>query len=264
MRGSVPMSSPQTPGSPSSGENAAMVVSTPNDAGKRTCRTPRIAASAAPVRPVAMCRCTFSPTTMASSTTMPRVTMKPNMLIMFKVTPSPGISRKAPKNATGSPAAVQTATRVESVKKRTRKMSARPCRPFRTSTSMRLSKSRQASDQGVTVSPGGSRREVSPTCAWTAVTVASSRASGASITSRNTAGSPFIRAARWTSVKPSVTVAMSPRVTVAPSRALMSGIRANASAVPASASVRRRTSLTPVRTEPAGMSAEARRIAAAT
>ena len=106
--------------------------------------------------------------------------------------------------------------------------------------------------------------EVARTCAWTAVTVSSSPASGASITSRNTAGSPFIRAARWTSAKPSVTVAMSPRATAPPSGALMSGIRANAAAVPASASVLRRTSLTPVRIEPAGTSVEARRIAAAT
>ena len=241
-----------------------MVVRTPKEAGNSTCRTPRTAASPAPPGCPAMCRWTFSPTTMASSTTIPRVTMNPNMLSMFTVTPSPGIMRKAPKNATGSPAAVHTATRVDRVKKSTRKISASPCSPLRTRTSMRLSKRRQASAQEVSESPGGRAAASSPTSVCTAVTVSSSRAPGASITSRKTAGSPFIRATRWTSAKPSVTVATSPTVTTPPSSAATRGIRAKAAASAARASVRSRTSRSGVRTEPAAMSAEPLRIAAAT
>ena len=63
--------------------------------------------------------------------------MNANMLSRLTVIPSPGISKKAPKNVNGSPAAVQTARRVESVKKRTRKMSPRPDSPFRTMRSRR-------------------------------------------------------------------------------------------------------------------------------
>ena len=40
------MSSPQTPGRPNSGVNAAMVVKTPKTTGTSTCRTPRTAAAA--------------------------------------------------------------------------------------------------------------------------------------------------------------------------------------------------------------------------
>ena len=242
MRGRVPMRSPQMPGRPSSGPNAAMVVRTPNEAGNRTCRTPFTAAASTPVFARETWRCTFSPTTMASSTTIPRVRMNPNRVNMFTVTPSPGIIRKAPKKATGSPAAVQTASRLDRVKKRTRKMRARPCSPFRTRTSMRLSKSCQASNQGVTETPSGMVRSISRTSACTACAVSRRRAPLASITSRSAAGSPFMRADRCTSAKPSVTTATSPTVTTPPPGAAMRGIRAKSSPVTASASVLTRSS----------------------
>ena len=266
------MRSPMTPGSPSSGANAAIVVSTPQAAGRSTSRTPRAAASPMPpdippdIPPdwAAMCRCTFSPTTIASSTTIPSVMMNANSVIMFTVAPSPGISRKAPKNATGSPAAVQTASRLDRVKKSTRKISASPCRPLRTSNSTRLSNTSELSYQVVNESPAGRTEARRRTSARTARAVSPTRPPAASPTWRNAAGSPFMRAVRATSAKPSRTAAMSPTRTTPPPGRAITGMRANSAAPAASASVPTRSSPAAVRMTPPGMSVEPRRIASAT
>ena len=188
--------------------------------------------------------------------------MNPNMLSRLTVIPSPGINKKAPKNVNGSPAAVQTARRVESVKKSTRKMSPRPDSPFRTMRSRRPWKSSDAKYQGVTRIPSGSR--IARMTSRAPAVVSASRPPSCSSTLRNTAGSPFIEASRSDAAKPSVTAAMSARRTTPPSAAVMTGIRPKSSAVAAAPSVRRVSSWAPLRAVPAGMSAEPSRTAAAT
>ena len=240
VRGTSPMSSPYTPGIPRSGAKAAIVVRTPKAAGKSTLRVPRIADSSRLSPPSSIRRWTFSPTTIASSTTMPRATMNANMLSRLTVIPRPGINRNAPKNVNGSPAAVQTARRVESVKNSTRKMSPRPDSPFRTMRSRRPWKSSDAKYQGVTRIPSGTRTAAMTSRALTVVSA--SRPPSRSRTLRNTAGSPFIEASRSDAAKPSATVAMSARRTTPPSGAVMTGIRRNSPAVVAAPSVRRLSS----------------------
>ncbi len=52
--------------------------------------------------PSSMLRCTASTTTMASSTTMPMESTRPNMLVMLMEKPSNGNSAMAPMTATGT------------------------------------------------------------------------------------------------------------------------------------------------------------------
>ena len=188
--------------------------------------------------------------------------MNPNMLIRFTVTPSPGISRKAPKKVNGSPAAVHTASRVDSVKNSTRKMSPRPNRPLRTIICRRSENESDAKYQGVAVNPSGSG--AAATASTTASVVSRRRAPSARPTVKKTAGSPFRKASRRVSSKPSVTDATSPRRTRPPSGAPMSGMRAKSAAKNAAPSLRTAMSRDPVGIAPAGISAVARRTAATT
>ena len=52
--------------------------------------------------PLSMFRCTASTTTMASSTTMPMASTRPNMLVMLMEKPSSGNSAKVPTMETGT------------------------------------------------------------------------------------------------------------------------------------------------------------------
>ena len=79
----------------------------------------------------------FSPTTIASSTTIPSTTMKAKSEIMFTDAPKKGIRKSAPRNEVGIPQATQNATRTS--RKRLRQSTTRisPICALRHSRSMR-------------------------------------------------------------------------------------------------------------------------------
>ena len=68
----------------------------------------------------------FSPTTIASSTTMPSTMINANSVIMLTDTPSVGISISAPMNEIGMPIVTQKATRSSRNRPRQIMTSARP------------------------------------------------------------------------------------------------------------------------------------------
>ena len=71
-----------------------------------------------------------SPTTIASSTTMPKVIINANKEIMLKVKPAAYISATAPAIATGTPAATQIAVLAFRNKNSKRTTKPKPKRPF--------------------------------------------------------------------------------------------------------------------------------------
>ena len=135
--GIIRNSFPCSPGMSSSGVKAATLVSTLNTTGVATSRAPSTAARAYGL-PSSRWAKTFSPTTMASSTTMPRARMKAKRVIMLMVTPSDGTTSMAPRNEIGMPIMTQKASRALSRVPRTRSTSTRPTAPS-------LSSSRSAS-----------------------------------------------------------------------------------------------------------------------
>ncbi len=80
----------------------------------------------------------FSPTTMASSTTMPSDTMNANSEIMFSDTPNWGRAQNAPRKLMAMPRLTHSASRNCSVSARHRNTRIRPATPFFSSRSMRL------------------------------------------------------------------------------------------------------------------------------
>ena len=131
------MNCPVTPLIIRIGPKAATLVRIVARTGLPTWRTPSIAASRGE-QPSSIRRKTFSPTTMASSTTMPSTTMKANIVIMFMVTPAELAISRPPRKATGMPSAVTSATR--RLRKSTREISTRrpPTRPESRMTSRRF------------------------------------------------------------------------------------------------------------------------------
>ena len=98
------------PGSASSGVNATIVVSAEKITGTAILCVPATAASRAG-NPRSASPNTFSPITIALSTTMPIARMKPNREIMLIEIPSQPITTKEATKATPMPAAAQNARR---------------------------------------------------------------------------------------------------------------------------------------------------------
>ena len=93
-----------------SGRNAAMVVRTPKMTGTETSQVPSTAAVSGDF-PSCSWPNTRSPTTMASSTTIPRTKMKAITVIVDMVISVKGSTARVPSRATGMPMATHMATR---------------------------------------------------------------------------------------------------------------------------------------------------------
>ena len=140
--GTIPRIWPNIPVTNSSGANAAIVVKTPITTGPMTPLTPR----KAPTTPRCPASCSvmmFSPTTTASSTTIPSTMIRANRETMLILTPRKSKNRKAPRKEIGTPMATQIASRRSSITTRNRNTSAKPRVPLRTS---RLNLSERNSD----------------------------------------------------------------------------------------------------------------------
>jgi len=139
------------------GRNAAMVVITAAKTGVRTDLLPRSAAASGD-RVLPRSCMMFSPTTIASSTTMPRTSKNTNSEIMFKETPVNGRTAMAPRNATGMP----TATQMASLNCKNRASISRTMTPpimaFCSSRLMRPRRITDSSRQVVISTPCGSMR----------------------------------------------------------------------------------------------------------
>ncbi len=103
----------------------------------------------------------FSPTMMASSTTMPSTRMKANSEIRLIDTSSVGISARAPRKEIGIPSDTQAASRSRRNSASTSATSAKPARPFLSSRSSRLRRMRVWSCQTVSWMPSGIRGRAS-------------------------------------------------------------------------------------------------------
>ena len=99
----------------------------------------------------------FSPTTMASSTTIPSTRTNANSEIMLTETPKAGISAMAPRNESGIPRLTQKASRSSRKSASATNTSTNPVAPLR-SMRVRRSFSPSASlSQMVIETPSGSR-----------------------------------------------------------------------------------------------------------
>ncbi len=127
---------PITPGTKNIGLKAAMVVRMAKVTGTAISLAPRIDASSLPM-PRCMWPKAFSPTTMASSTTMPSVMIRAKSVIMLIDRSSPGISRKAPMKEMGMPRDTQNDSRGSRNRARMMMTSTPPSLALRTSRSMR-------------------------------------------------------------------------------------------------------------------------------
>ena len=115
---------------------AMTVVRTPTHMGPATPRAPRIAASRAPL-PFSRSAAMFSPTTTASSTTMPTSMNRAKIVNTFRVRPAGPKNNNAPMNAMGMPKAIQKAMRRSNMTTRQTNTSATPASPFCTTVSKR-------------------------------------------------------------------------------------------------------------------------------
>ncbi len=119
------------------GQKAATVVSTAKTTGRPTSRVP----STDPCRgssPSSYLRNTFSPTTMASSTTMPNTIIKANREIMFMDTSNLGKSISPAMKEMGIPRVTQKASRTLRNSPRRMLTRTRPSPMFLSSSRMRL------------------------------------------------------------------------------------------------------------------------------
>ena len=105
----------------------------------------------------------FSPTTIASSTTIPSTRMKANSDITLIVTSTYGSRASAPMNETAMPTDTQRASRSFRNRASTRNTSRRPSRPLSSSTRSRSCSGTVSSSQVVIDRPGGSVADRSAT-----------------------------------------------------------------------------------------------------
>ena len=144
ITGMTDMNLPIMPSTKNSGIKAAIEVIIENTTGVPTSSVPSMAA-----RPKGF-PCTrwekmFSPTMIASSTTMPKATIKANSDSMLIEASKGSISTKAPKKLMGMPIITQKAKRKSRKKLRQMKTSTRPRRALRISKSMRPRRMRASS-----------------------------------------------------------------------------------------------------------------------
>ena len=146
---------PIEPGTKSIGMNAATVVKTANTMGVDISQAP----SMAPRNPCPWCCwCVwmFSPTTMASSTTIPNTRMKAKMDKTLMETSNVGINQIAPRNEIGIPRLVQNANRRSRNRASEIKTSTKPPSPLRSSRESCTSSASASFSQTVSASPSGS------------------------------------------------------------------------------------------------------------
>ena len=149
---------PVTPDTNSIGVNAAIVVSTPKITGTMTSYVPRIAALVPlPVRVCVLWM--FSPTTIASSTTMPSTRMNANSDIMLIETSNTGISAIEPRKDTGMPSVTHSASRRRRNSASTTNTIAKPVIALLASRSIRLLSTLAESSQVAMLIPGGAVAE---------------------------------------------------------------------------------------------------------
>ena len=127
---------PLSPGTKSNGKNAIMLVVTANTTGMVISLTPATAASIRDIPSEILWKIS-SPTTTASSTTMPSVTIKPKREIMFTLAFIKGSRMSEPRIETGMPMAVQKATRNSRSNPSAKSTSIKPIVPLNLNRSMR-------------------------------------------------------------------------------------------------------------------------------
>ena len=106
-----------------------MVVSTPTVTGPATARAPEIAASNA-LFPRSLSAAMLSPTTTASSTTMPISRKNANRVPMFSVRSETSKNNNAPMKEIGIPTAIHVATRRSNTRTRQTKTRIMPMTAF--------------------------------------------------------------------------------------------------------------------------------------
>ena len=173
---------------------------------------------------------TASPTTIASSTTMPSTSKNANSEIRLMLTSRAGITIAAPRNATGIPIATHSASRNCKNNASSTSTINPPCIALVTSKSMRPRRITDSSRHVVIFTPCGSSALPSPaTNSRTRCVIASASCSPMRNTLSKAVGSPSKRAARSSSAKASCTFAICPIVTRVPSD-LVSSTRSSKSA----------------------------------
>ena len=118
--GMLRISLPEGPGTASRAEKAVTVVSTEKMTGPLIRRVPRIAV-VSPSRPFFRSAKMFSPTTIASSTTIPNASTRASIDNMLMETPRIRITHSVPINETTRPAPTHTASRISRKSARLRK-----------------------------------------------------------------------------------------------------------------------------------------------
>ena len=144
------------PQASSKGNNAkkvTIVVSAPTSTGPATARTPAMDA-ATPFCPSSRCRAMLSPTTTASSTTMPVTTKNANIVSWLMLTPAASKNTSAPRNEMGMPMAIHRAMRRSKIASRSRNTSTAPMTALLAMTDIRSEIHFGTSSQSETRAPG--------------------------------------------------------------------------------------------------------------
>ena len=206
----------------------------------------------------------FSPTMMASSTTMPSTRTKPNSDSTLIETSTPGISARAPRNEIGIPRLTQNARRSSRNSASTRNTSANPATPLRSISESWLFSDSASFCHTVSVTPSGRRARASSTYCMASSAISTALWSPVRKTETSIVGSKSKRAYWSVSSKPSTTVATSPSRRRLPSGRVHRTRSSNSAPRYACPMVRRRISPPSVRTDPPGRSSDERRTASAT
>ena len=145
---------PVSPGTKSRGMKAMMLVETAKKTGMTMSFAPLMAAEMRD-SPLEMRWKISSPTTTASSTTMPRVMMNPKREIMLIVEPPMGSRAMEPRMEMGMPMAVQKATRRSRKRPRASRTRTSPIAPFCMRRVMRSRNSTERSRERVRETESG-------------------------------------------------------------------------------------------------------------
>ena len=152
---------PFQPGTNNIGAKAAIVVRTPKITGMATRCVPSTAPRT-PGKPACWRAKMLSPTTIASSTTIPSTRMNENSEIIFTDTSKIGIIAIAPRNEIGIPIVTHIASRNRKKRASTTKTRNSPLRALRNSRSMRPLRNSELSCQVVILMPSGARAAAFP------------------------------------------------------------------------------------------------------
>ena len=166
----------------------------------------------------------LSPTTIASSTTMPRISRNANIETTFTLIPKYGINHKAPKYEMPIPAATQNASAGRKKSTNSANTRTKPPKAFRNNKSMRLLRYTERSRHTTSSTPCCKVGIFCSMYALTALEVVIT--SGLRVLNRltNTAGLPLNLDTTSCSAKPSLIWAISPRRIWVPSSFLSTTI----------------------------------------